>query len=208
MVDATRVRFRYRIANTKVVRPAFWLGDESQVVVPTVTELQAIADDARAAVVSSGLMAAHTNQVAFEEMEAQNMTRTGAGTPTDPFQWTPTTIQFESSGSDIVGTTAGDSLPPQNAYVYSMRSSQPGSRGRSRFFGPPLVDSEVNSLGIIDTARVTQLNTDILAVIQAAAAAAPATVSWVAASLIHNDVNDIISAALNTTVRSQRRRVT
>lgn len=216
MTTATKMRWRFGLANSKVIRPGVWLGHTTTNTAILSTNLQAVVDAARAEVAASGLMAGFDDTVVFEEMEAQNFQAVPfvAGPPEVETHWEATTLTFESSGADIPGTQTADSLPPQNSPCYSIRSSVPGPKGRNRMYFAPLVDTEVNALGVIDAARLTQLNADVLSVITAALAASGGG-SWVVASagplrdpVDRSDLSAVVTAAFDNVIRSQRRRVT
>lgn len=217
MTTATKVRFRFRLATSRQMRAGFWVGNPVTNTAVSELLLQDMVNDARTAVSTSSLMAGFDDDVNFEEMEAQNFVAVpfSAGPPERETHWEATTLTYESAGADIPGSITGNSLPPQNAPVYSIRSTIPGPKGRNRMYFPPLAESEVDSLGVIDSARLTQLNTDVLAVIVAAVAAADVNDAWVVASagplrssIDQSDLFPAASAAFDNIVRSQRRRVT
>lgn len=203
---ATRVRSRFRLATGVVIRPGFWFGDHTGNDAVPFASLQAMVDAARAETVASSLMAGFDDTVVFEEWEAQSFAVREPDGDHPTRWWEATTITVESSGADIPGTQTLDSLPPRNAFVISIWSSVPGPSGRNRYFGPPPCDSEVNALGVIDSARVSQLEADYGSIWSEIVNAAPLGAELVVASAVDDDLHEYLDSAVKTTVKSQRRR--
>lgn len=216
MATATKLRLRFVLANSRVIRPGWWMGDQSTNGAVTASQLQAMIDAARAELVANSFMAGFDDSVIFQEVEAQNFNRIQTGTRPDPddpegpplpvYGWEATTTTYETSGADVPGGQALDALPPRNAFVWTLKSSEPGPAGRNRFFGPPLVDSEVNALGAIDSARVTQLTADLLAIAGAAGTGAGGSFAQVVASAQNNDLYAVNVRLIQPLVKSQRPR--
>lgn len=212
MATATKVRFRFRVGGTKVLRPGLWYGNPTTDTAVLVANHAALVAAARGAVSSSGLMDGFDDSVVFEEAEAQNFTRV-AGVPSDPKpslqvdHWEALSTTTESSGADVPGTQTGDSLPVNCSVVYSVYSAVPGPRGRNRLFGPPPEEEEVNTFGIIDSARVTQLQADFDTVVSAITTALPAGEGLVVASAVTNSLVPPTGGVLQSKIRSQRVRL-
>lgn len=212
MASATKLRFRFRIGGTKVLRPGVWMGSPSGNLAIPVADHAAVLAAARATVASSGLMAGYDDSVVFEECEMQNFTRV-AGIPADPKpslridHWEAISTTSESAGADVPGTIVGDSLPVNCSAVVTVYSSVPGPSGRNRLFGPPPEEEEVNAFGVIDSARVTQLQADWTSVFNDASTAAPVGSFVVVASAVDNDLHEATSFKVQTTIRSQRVRL-
>lgn len=206
MATATKVRFRFALANNKVARPGWWIGNPTTNAAAPESELQAIVDAARAELVANSFMAGFQEDTIFQEVEAQNFTRVGAGTELDPFRWDALTTTFESAGADVPGTQVTDALPPQNAFVWTLKSSHPGPSGRNRFYGPPVPEADSNSDGTLTAGRIAQLSTDLNAIAAAIASAWSGGVGALVASAQDNELYPVIVATLQPVVRSQRRR--
>lgn len=216
MATATKIRLRFQLTGSgRQIRPGFWAGNpDTNVAVPVGTHA-AIVGAARAQVAASGLMAGYDDSVVFQEAEAQNFTRVQfpdrynpkTGDAINVFGWEATTTTTESAGADIPGTLVGDSLPPNCSGVFSLYSAEPGPDGRNRYYGPPPMDSEVNSEGTIDAARVTQLEADMQSILTAIVAVLAVNETIVVASATRNDLSGVTRTVIQSRIRSQRSRL-
>lgn len=70
-------------------------------------------------------------------------------TPGRPWEFRRTTSVTESLVGGTGGTAAGQSLPPQNAVVVTLRSPFPGPSRRGRLYTPPPPEASVDGAGVI-----------------------------------------------------------
>lgn len=205
MATASKVRLRFRIATTRIIRPGFWMGNPLTNTAEPVTDHAAIVAAIRTSIASSGFMAGFDDDLALEEVEIQNFTRRPAdGDHPDPW-WEALTTTTESSGADLPGTQTSQSLPPQSATVLSLLSTTPGPSGRNRMYLPPVSEADADGTGLISSARVTQLQDDINAFLIAAAGVGSGF-GAVVASATDDELYPVVSTAVRNIVRSQRRR--
>jgi hypothetical protein len=102
----------------------------------------------------------------------------------------------------LVGTNVGDTLPPQNAVVVSLRTAKATKSGRGRFYLPPFAESEVVA-GLLTTTAQGQVSVAAQKMVQSLNGAGY-IVQVFHRSTITGD--DVVSVDVSNVVGTQRRR--
>lgn len=209
MGEATAVRLRFQLANGAYAKPTFYLvADLGPPFTPVIVgDHQAIADDVRAAVVSSGLMANYPSGTRFEACEVQNVRRLPPDPPTYPNgRLQPFTALVESDTTEIDGSASGEAGPPQLAAVWSFKTALAGKSRRGRAYLPAGNEATFDSAGNITSAWRTSMLDDLTVIILAALAAPVAPPKWAVISPLLDVATEITTSVVRDVVRTQRRR--
>lgn len=194
-------RCRFELGNEKV--GSFGLDFETPASL-TLAELQDVVDAGDTAVKTG--VALFCNDITLVTATIQGFERV-ANTPPQPAGWhrEPTTLLVGSGIADAIGTAAGQSLPPQNSVVVTLRTSAPGRRALGRCYTPPPPEGVVSGSGIVtDFAARASWVQDIAEACEGAIA--PVDVDHVVYSLTYDEQNEVVLYSADNVVDTQRRR--
>lgn len=208
MATVTEVTLVFTLPYGQVLRPSFFIGYPGSDTAVVEGDLDAVAAAANTAVSTSGLMAGYTNGVTYRRAQAQNFHIAPPGTEQPPpnpnGKLVADTIAFSADTGDIAGSRAVDTAPPPVTLIYLWKSTTAGPSGRNWSNWPPVGEDEIDSGGTLDSTRKSQLDSDILAVITAAAAAPAAAAELVQVSRVDNQLRAVAQQGLQTKTRGLR----
>lgn len=112
---------------------------------PVVADLQALAEDV-AGDIAGLIKPLYCADITAFSVSAQLFTHVPAAGST-PAYWGPASVEFSNTTAIGPGTHVGESLPPQNALVCTLRTALPGPSKRGRVYGFPPPESVVGATG-------------------------------------------------------------
>lgn len=193
----TLIRVKAVLANDEIA--TFGLRFETPVSL-TSAELIAMADAAQTELVTH--TAIYASDIELGVCTAQAYERLAGPPP----RFSPLTQELQSSVGTAVGTAAGNSLPPQNAFVVQLRSASPGKQGNGRAYTFPPPEGVVDSAGIVSdvAARVAMVEQICQAV---EGSIVPVDVDHVIHSLVSGNQAEVVTYTARSRIDTQRRRL-
>lgn len=195
------LRCRWIAANLKYA--SFGLDLETPVSL-TAAELQDIVDAATTEWLTNVNLFCTDMQLAPCTIQGQERV---ANTPPQPAGWhrEPTTTLYTGAGAPADGTVTGQSVPPQNSLVVTLRTASPGRRALGRVYTPPPPESVVIGTGQVSdfAARATMVQDVVTA---AEGAIAPVDVDHVVWSVTYDEQAEVTQYIANEIMDTQRRR--
>lgn len=201
MVQIIRVTPVFKLGNGKACTTKF---DFTRAVAATGTELLDVAQEAVTAM--TGLWEPlWTPDIELTGVGAQELSRVAPDPPQYPSgRWSPTTAeQFYFDGNN--GSATGEQGPPGARAVVSLRTALAGRRYRGRQYWPIAPESKLNSAGFIDPTWRANLLTLSQAVAADLLAFDTNLTGQVVASSKFDLATAVVSASVDTYVKSQRR---
>jgi len=105
-----------------------------------------------------------TRQIKISPIGAPN----GITVPAPPYsQGTPVVLDYTAAFPE--GGSGSNLIPLQNSFAVSMRTPQPGRRGRGRMFMPPMTTAALDTHGFMDSTQQDNIRDSAVAFLEALA---------------------------------------
>ena len=116
-------------------------------------------------------------------------------------------ISVSSSATPVAGTGSSQPLPQNCAYLIHKQTAAGGRTGKGRWYLPSAAEGVVDSVGNIDGATITAMNTACASYLSDMSAISGVNSVTLLHSLVGDIPNDIVSMVLDGKIATQRRRL-
>lgn len=116
-------------------------------------------------------------------------------------------ISVSSSATPVTGTGSSQPLPQNCAYLIHKQTAAGGRTGKGRWYLPSAAEGVVDSVGNIDGATITAMNSALASYISDMGAIVGVNSTTLLHSLVGDVPNQIVSMVLDGKIATQRRRL-
>lgn len=116
-------------------------------------------------------------------------------------------ISVSSSATPVAGTGSSQPLPQNCAYLIHKQTAAGGRSGKGRWYMPSAAEGVVDSVGNIDSATITAMNTACAGYISDMGAIIGVDSTFLLHSLVGDIPNAVVSMVLDGKIATQRRRL-